>query len=426
MLIPWLANATPQKIYFTADAVLSPYVYVFYAAFIVAFLFTPVMKAVASYYGIVDQPDQLRKMHSKPIAYLGGVAVFLGWMAGLAMSQFVGMHAATGAGHILINFSIVIGASAIVILGLWDDVRHIGPWVKIGGQVLAALFLMWHGIGTDSTASLLTPVHLTLRHTLGWSFVTPGVVHVTSFIMTIFVVVACCNATNLMDGLDGLCGGVTAIIAGGFCFIAVVLAMRPFGLYFNPNQDGLRVVLALALLGAVLGFVPFNFSPASIFMGDTGSMFLGFSCATLILLSAQNQEPKWFLASLVMFALPILDTALAFARRMVNRRSLFAADRHHFHHQMVARGLTVKRTVLLAYGLALFFVIGGGAIAFLRTRYVVAAYLVIFGFMIVTAFKMGMVHEQPRVINRRRSDDNGPSLAPLEAETVSVIEIRDE
>ena len=118
--------------------------------------------------------------------------------------------------------------------------------------------------------------------------------------------------------------------------------------------------MALALLGAVLGFVPFNFNPASIFMGDAGSMFLGFACATMIILVGQETHPKWFLASMVMFALPVLDTALAFARRYVNRRPIFSADKHHFHHQMVARGFTVKQTVVISYGLAFFFALSGG------------------------------------------------------------------
>src|SRR5256885_6485913 len=111
--------------------------------------------------------------------------------------------------------------------------------------------------------------------------------------------------------------------------------MRSGGL--NTNWDGQRVVLGLALLGAVLGFIPFNFNPASIFMGDTGSMFLGYACAVMIILMGQGQHPKWFLASMVMFALPVLDTGLAFARRWVNRRSIFGADKNHFHHQLLSR-----------------------------------------------------------------------------------------
>ena len=138
-----------------------------------------------------------------------------------------------------------------------------------------------------------------------------AVTYVTSSIVVVCVVVACCNATNLMDGLDGLCGGVTAVIAAGFLFLAVHLAMSTGA--FDPNLDAMRVVIAIALLGAVLGFIPYNFNPASIFMGDTGSMFLGFCCATMILLMSQGQHWRWFLASMVMFALPVLDTATSSA-----------------------------------------------------------------------------------------------------------------
>ena len=149
---------------------------------------------------------------------------------------------------------------------------------------------------------------------------------------------------------------MTAIIVAGFLFVAVHLAM--FGGGINTNWDALRVILGLALLGAVLGFIPYNFNPASIFMGDTGSMFLGFCCGTLIILMAQAQS-KWFLASMVMFALPVLDTSLAFARRWIAGRPLFSADAQHFHHQLVQRGFTVKQTVMISYGLAIAFALLG-------------------------------------------------------------------
>ena len=142
--------------------------------------------------------------------------------------------------------------------------------------------------------------------------------------LVIFLVVGCCNATNLMDGLDGLCGGVTAIIAAGFLFLAIHLAMYGGGM--NSNWDALRVVLGLLCLGRCWDSFRTTSIPASIFMGDTGSMFLGFCCAMMIILMAQ-ERPKWFLASMVMFALPVLDTVLAFIRRYVNGRPVFSADR---------------------------------------------------------------------------------------------------
>jgi UDP-GlcNAc:undecaprenyl-phosphate GlcNAc-1-phosphate transferase len=413
MLDGCLAQAMAPKT-FTVDQVISNYVFVFYAAFGVTFIFTPVMRATALYYHIIDQPDRVRKMHDTPVAYLGGVAVFLGWLAGLTIGQYCKLHNVEPGwptAHPMVRFSIVIGAVLIVVLGLWDDILGIKPWVKIGGQVFAALCLLSDGIGLTLTASILTPLSSYVTSTLHLApyAVPEWMIVSTSCALVVAVIVGCCNATNLMDGLDGLCGGVTAIISAGFLFVAVHLAMNGGGV--ETNWDALRVILGLALLGAVLGFVPFNFNPASIFMGDTGSMFLGFVCGTMIVLMGQERA-KWFLAATVMFALPILDTALAFTRRWINHRPLFSADKQHFHHQLVARGFSVKQTVLISYLLAVFFGLLGMIIVFMRTRYAVAFYMVIFGSIIVAAYKMGMIHERngsepPATLgNAETEDDN--------------------
>src|SRR5690606_21611696 len=133
------------------DDVLSPYIYVFYASFLVAFLFTPVMRTVAMYFNIIDEPDRIRKMHRTPVAYLGGVAVFLGVLAGLAASQFLTLHRLEPGwpDQLVIKFSIVVGACVIVLLGLWDDILKIRPAVKIAGQVFAAALLLYDGVGTQ-------------------------------------------------------------------------------------------------------------------------------------------------------------------------------------------------------------------------------------------------------------------------------------
>jgi len=392
----------------TWDTVLSPHVYVFYAAWLVSFIFTPIMRAIANYYGIIDLPDRERKLHSAPVAYLGGVAVFMGWLAGLATSQLHIPQDEIGSPHLQVKLNIVFGALIIVLLGLWDDVKRIPPRNKILGQVIAAIILLKGGVGSHCLDPLITPINLRLLNALGPHFLIPDMVTaVMSWSFVIAVVVGCCNATNLLDGLDGLCGGVTAVIGAGFLFLAVQLAM----LALDADWDPVRIVLALALLGAVLGFVPYNFNPASIFLGDTGSMFIGYSCATIIVLLAEEQS-KWLLAAMVMFALPILDTALAFVRRWVNRRPLFSADRHHFHHQLVARGFSIRQTVLVSYVLAFAFCVLGMMIAYMRTRYAVAFYLVIFGSIIVAAYKMGLVHEKRRVEGQDDANISDPNPPP--------------
>jgi UDP-GlcNAc:undecaprenyl-phosphate/decaprenyl-phosphate GlcNAc-1-phosphate transferase len=389
-----LSQATTSSV--GTDDVLANYTDVFYASFVVSFMFTPIMRMIAIHFNIIDQPDRIRKLHSQPVAYLGGVAVFLGWLTGVTISQYLILHRVDPGWptlHPKVHFSIVLGALIIVTLGLWDDVLKVRPKIKIFGQVCAAICLLGDGVGARSGAVLVQPV---ISRASVWITGSPAT-NVPSWLLTLCsgvlvvgVIVGCCNASNLMDGLDGLCGGVTAVIAAGFLFLAVHLAAT--GNLIDTNWDALRIILSLALLGAVLGFVPYNFSPASIFMGDTGSMFLGFVCGTMIILMAQERA-KWFLASMVIFAMPILDTALAFTRRWINHRPLFSPDRQHFHHQLVARGYTVKQTVLISYGLAIFFGLMGVAMVFLRTRYTVAIYLVIFGSIIVAAYKMGMVHE---------------------------------
>lgn len=422
-----LSVAKPEPIAFTVDQIVSPWVFVFYVAFLAAFLFTPVMRSIARYFGIIDHPDDRRKVHKNPVAYLGGVAVFMGWMCGLAMSQFLYLQRnAPGLDKLSVRFGIVAGACIIVALGLWDDLRKISPTVKIFGQVVAALLLLTSGVGTHITEHFLQPV--VVRLALYFNIhIDPAFyqwfVWGSSSALVIALVVFCCNATNLMDGLDGLCGGVTAIIAAGFLFLAVHLAT--YGGGAGTNWDVLRVVLGLSLLGAVLAFVPFNFNPASIFMGDAGSMFLGFSCALMIILMGEVAS-KWFLAALVMFSLPILDTSLAFARRWVNRRPVFSADKHHFHHQLVARGLTIRKAVVLSYALTIFFVFCGAAIVFMRTRYAVAFYLWIFGSIMVAAYKMGMVHERTLVVTRRSIDDSDIMTAAGAVEPTSVLEVREQ
>ena len=426
----------PTRI-FTVDEVVPPYIYVFYTSFIVALLLTPLMRVVALYYGIIDRPDNVRKMHTVPIAYLGGVAVFVGWLAGLAASQFLVLHRMEDGWpttYPIVKFSIVSGGLIIVMLGLWDDTVGVKPRVKIAGQVAAAMFLLWDGVGIEAAKPLLNVIMtrvIQIPGVLGTFYngvrpdnlVPDWLIVAVSSVMVIGIIVICCNASNLMDGLDGLCGGVTAIIAAGFLFVAVHLAMVGGGI--NTNWDALRVILGLALLGAVMGFVPFNFNPASIFMGDTGSMLLGYSCGTMIILLAQ-QQAKWGLAAMVIFALPILDTILAFARRWIKGRPIFEADKQHFHHQLVARGFSVKQTVMISYGLSILFALLGVSMVFMRTRYTVAFYLVIFAYVIVAAYKMGMVHERPRVVRRQELGSSPAGEANQLIEPSTVLEIRED
>jgi UDP-GlcNAc:undecaprenyl-phosphate GlcNAc-1-phosphate transferase len=151
-MMTFLAVAPSSDITATPDEVLSPYIYVFIVAWSVAFVMTPVMQSIAMYYHIIDEPDLVRKLHSSPVAYLGGVAVFLGWLAGLAVTQFLHIHRIDPTLlHLHVPVSVVLASSMIVILGLFDDIHKTRPWIKIGTQVLAALVLLYSHIGTHCT-----------------------------------------------------------------------------------------------------------------------------------------------------------------------------------------------------------------------------------------------------------------------------------
>ncbi len=163
--------------------------------------------------------------------------------------------------------------------------------------------------------------------------------------------------------------------------------------------DPTRITLSLSLLGAVLGFLPFNFNPASIFMGDTGSMFLGYICGVMILLFGQNGTIRWFLSAIIMFGLPMMDTFLAIIRRKLNGKPIFSPDSNHFHHFLVKKGLTVRKAVLLSYGVAAIFVSFALVIVIMPTRLAIAIYLVLFGWIIVAAFKMGMIFQNAPTSN---------------------------
>jgi len=414
-----MAEVTPDNVY-SFLSVLQPYMPVFYVSFLVTLLLTPLMRFLAHRHGIVDDPDGKRKVHTQPIAYLGGVATFLGWLAGVSVSVMLRPHNAdaTFMQTVQIPPGVLLGAAVIVLFGLMDDIYSLAPRVKLGGQFIAALFLLLPGaipggwsIGTDQFLTghkgtawmiygplerlgILPAVESFSPNTafcikLGLLAVSVGV--------AVFIIISTCNATNLLDGLDGLCSGVTGIMSMGYLILSLYLATQALRVGGNTGDvDPVRITLSLALLGAVLGFLPFNFNPASIFMGDTGSMFLGYMCGTMMLLFGRGDTNSipWFLASVVIFGLPLLDTLLAIVRRKLNGRPIFSPDSNHFHHFLIKRGLSVRQAVLLCYGVTAVFVSFALVIALTPTRTALGLYMVLFGWLIVGAFKIGLIFQQ--------------------------------
>jgi len=428
MVVPTLAVST--------GTVLQPYMPVFYVAFLATLILTPIMRRMAHRHGVVDDPDNKRKIHSQPIAYLGGVSIFLGWLAGITISVFLSPHNTKDIfiPTVQIPAGVLLGAAIVVIFGLLDDVYGLKPKIKLFGQFLAASFLIIPGalkiggsdffLGFQGNKSgiawmILEPLQRFQFISSQWE-ATPYFVPmlaVISALAAIFIIIACCNATNLLDGLDGLCSGVTGIMSLGYLILAVYLATQGLS---SPELDGTRITLSLALMGAVMGFLPYNFNPASIFMGDTGSMFLGFICGTMILLFAQIGSFRWFLSAIIIFGLPMMDTFLAIVRRKLNGQPVFSPDSNHFHHFLVRKGLTVRKAVLLSYGVVAIFVSFALIIVIVPTRLAIGIYLVLFGWIIVAAFKVGMIfqHTVPATANTQL---NMAALQPNAQPSTEVV-----
>jgi len=387
------AAGTPTGIEAFLD-VISPYMLVFFAAFFVAFVLTPVMQALANRYGIVDLPDLKRKAHIEPVAYLGGVAIFLGWLFGIAACYLITPGSVVADGSTTVNqmvfpFSVIIGAAAIMLLGLIDDVYGVSPRVKVGGQLIAAAFLASEAVGTRLVEDAVNLAGFPLPEI---------VVYVLGTLVIAGFVIGGCNAVNLIDGLDGLAAGVCGIAVMGFLVMAasVTFTHQQIGAPLTGPDllaDPVRLVMCLAILGAVLGFLPYNFNPASIFMGDAGSLLLGYLCVTTILFFAQVPVlgPMYVMAALIVFALPITDTALAIFRRKMRGKPILSPDDQHLHHLFRRTGMSVRKACLYMYGLATIFAALGCSMVLLgfRWRYVLAVFCVLFGFIIVTAYKYG-------------------------------------
>ncbi len=295
-----------------------------------AALLTPRVRDLALRMGAVDHALSSRKVHGRPIPRLGGLAIAAAFYAPLlGMIAFQSGVGALFLAQQNLAIGLVIGGTAIILLGVYDDLRGAGAGRKFAVQFAVAGLMYALGFRVEILANPFgDPLHI------GW-FGLP---------LTLFWIVGIINAMNLIDGLDGLAGGVALVAVAATLIISVQRG--------NP----LMTLFCAALGGSILGFLFYNFNPASIFMGDTGSMFLGFILATTSIQT--NQKASTTVAVLVPLALlgvPILDTLLAISRRAMRGRPLFRADRDHIHHRLLALGLSHRQAVLVLYGVCLLF-----------------------------------------------------------------------
>jgi len=367
------------------------YALVFGTAVVVTFLLTGVVRLLAVRMGVVT-PIRERDVHSLPIPRMGGVAVYAGFAAAVLMA--VQLPALGGA---FISSSEVLGVLAagglICLVGVLDDRFDLDAIAKLAGQILAAGVLVLFGVqwqvlwlpggGPDGTGSLVS-----LDQTQG-------------IVLTVLLTVVLTNAMNFIDGLDGLLAGVAAISA----FAIFIFSARQLSLSGDVSSASQPPLIAAALVGACLGFLPHNFSPARIFMGDSGAMFIGLAMAGAIVSGSKLDYATFgprstiallapLIVALAVVFIPVLDFLLAVIRRTREGRHPFSADKQHLHHRMLAIGHTHRQAVLIFYYWA--FVLAGGAVSLAFVSWEVA----IVPFAILVALGLGF-SSWPRIRARR-------------------------
>lgn len=290
---------------------------------VVTFLFTalitPVVRKIAIYIGAVA-PVVDRSAHKEAMPQLGGLAMFFGFLAGYMLfgTQTIETNA------------ILIGSFILIITGIVDDINPVKARYKSIAQLIAAAVAVFYG-------GILLKEISAFGYYIDFGFL--------AYPITLFFIVAMINAINLIDGLDGLATGISAIF---FLTIGIIA-------FIMQSVGGLDIILAFIMLGSTLGFLVHNFHPAKLFMGDTGSMFLGFIISIVALLGFKNVTLTSFIVPILILAIPILDTLFAIIRRIVNKQSIAQADKQHLHHQLLKMNFSHTKTVLIIYFVDLLF-----------------------------------------------------------------------
>ncbi|MGA2173006.1 MAG: MraY family glycosyltransferase [Sedimentisphaerales bacterium] len=345
-------------------------------SFACALAATRLCKSIALRFNIVDKPDNRVKTHKTPVAYLGGIGVLVGFSVGMLCGVYLLRGRQILPDVMRWLFGILAGATISCLVGVLDDIFDISPAKKLFGQVLAATTLLLAGIWPDLSEIVLR---------FGWQM-SDGTEIALGIPIVIFFVLGASNSLNLLDGVDGLCGGVTAIITIGM----LLLAIHRSTYAFSEQGDMVRVIVCLALVGGVCGFLPFNRHPAKIFMGDAGSMMLGFVVASLMMLLARV-APRWWIASVIVFGLPIVDTGTAVLRRLLSKKPLFLSDRGHIYDQMIDTGISLNRTVTVCYLLAGLYVLIGLLMCLIPATYSIILFAVVFAISFLVVWKLGFL-----------------------------------
>ena len=285
-----------------------------FVTFLVSVLLVPIVKKVAKHVGAMDVPNA-RKVHKVPMPRLGGLAIYIAFLFGYILYGQISTQ----------MISILIGSFLLIIVGIFDDINSVPAKYKFLVQIVAASIVVIYGKLGFSELTVF-----------GLSFHFPMIIN---DILAIFFIVAITNAINLIDGLDGLSSGISAIY---FLTIAIIALI-------TNKIGGIDIILSLIMLGATLGFLFHNFPPAKIFMGDTGSLFLGFIISVIALLGFKTATITSLIIPLLTLFVPIIDTFFAMCRRMLRGESIDHADREHLHHQLLKTTKSTKKTVIIMY-----------------------------------------------------------------------------
>ncbi len=327
---------------------------IFFIPVLISLAVTPLVISYARRIGAIDLPNE-RKVHRGAIPRLGGVAIYISFFVSFALTMYLdpGMNSLDGLGQ---HNAIILVASLtlVLLLGIWDDIRPLTPGKKFLGQIIAASIVYFAGFRITAITHPLGPSLLSLD----WF----------AFPLTILWIVGITNAFNLIDGLDGLASGVAFIVSVTIFSIALI------------KEETTTAMMALLLAGALLGFLRYNFRGAKIFLGDSGSLFIGFTLAILSMQSSTKGSTAFsILVPVLALGLPIMDTVLSMIRRFVKSvlpqtskpsslmgkiTTMFHPDKGHIHHQLVAMGFSHSKAVLVLYVVSCLFGIGAFAVTF--------------------------------------------------------------
>lgn len=305
------------------------FILILISGFLISLFFTPLMRFIAFKIGAVDHPNA-RRINKKPMPSSGGVAIILSF----TLTSLVLMPKVFSSSYTAYILPVVLGGIIIGITGLIDDIYDLKASYKLLGTLLAALIVyQFTGFHFDS---FKLPFGGPLLHFPSW----------LTFIATMVWIVGITNAINLLDGLDGLVSGVAMI---------VLTTLGLVSNYFLFDSDLYLTLSIFILIAAIAGFFPYNYNPAIIYLGDTGSLFIGFMISVLSLQGLKNATAVAVVSPILILGVPIIDTGLAIIRRQLSGKKFYEPDRQHLHHRLLALGFTHRGAVLVVYGITLLF-----------------------------------------------------------------------